>query len=74
MLLSSDKYKMHSHFYIFPFRCDKCGNTFVFEHGLLRYIDGYDFLDRLVEPEETMERYCSICSAEIIESERKENE
>jgi len=72
MLLSSNKYELHSHFYILPFRCDNCGNTFMFEHGLRRYVDGFDFLDRLVEPEETMERYCSICSMEIIESERKE--
>ena len=74
MLLFSNRRELHSHFFILPFKCDKCGNTFVFEHGLRRYCDGFDFLDRLVEPEETMERYCSICSMEIIESERKEND
>ena len=72
MLLSNDKYKLHSHFFILPFRCDNCGNTFMFEHGLRRYMTGSGWLERLVFPEESMARYCSICSMEIIESERKE--
>lgn len=71
MLLSCDKYKLHNHFFILPFRCDKCGNTFMFEHGLRRYIDGYDPIDRCIEPESAMERYCSICSVEFIEREKE---
>ena len=74
MLLSSDKYKLHSHFFILPFRCDNCGNTFVFEHGLRRYISGNWWIDRLMFPKDSMRRYCSICATEIIGSEREKNE
>lgn len=71
MLLMTDKHKFHSHFFILPFRCDKCGNTFMFEHGLRRYIEGNGWLERMIFPEDSMMRYCSICSVEIIEREEE---
>lgn len=71
MLIGINKCEYHPHFFIFPFRCDKCGNTFVFEHGLRRYLGGWSWVDRLEVPEKAMDRYCDICGIEVLEKKRK---
>lgn len=72
MLIGVDKHRLHSHFFILPFKCDKCGNTFMFEHGLRKVNEWDDFLDFILAPQVCQDRYCSICSVEVMaEEERK---
>lgn len=67
MLIGINKEKLHEHYFVLPFRCEKCGNLFMLERGLRRKNDYYDgLLDRL-EGYKKYEKYCGICSLEIAE-------
>ena len=68
MLIGENKEKLHEHYFVLPFRCDKCGNLFMLERGLRRKNDCYDgLLDRLEFGTKKYEKYCGICSVEIAE-------
>ena len=72
MLISTNKKRLHAHYFVLPFKCDKCGNTFMLEWGLRRKNDMYDnFSDYLVTGTKKYEKYCGICSQEI--SKKPEN-
>ena len=67
MLIGINKEKLHEHYFVLPFRCDKCGNLFMLERGLRRRDTSYEnFLDRL-DGIKKYEKYCEICSVEIAE-------
>ena len=64
MKIGNDKTKLHSHFFILPFKCSRCGNRFMLEYGLRQQIRNSDFLDNLFD--ERYYHYCGICSIEIM--------
>jgi hypothetical protein len=73
MLIGVNKEKLHEHFFVLPFRCEKCGNVFMLERGLRKTNSCYcDLLDRLDGIGKYV-KYCGICSQEIAkESENNE--
>ena len=71
MLIKSDETKLHEHFYIFPFKCDECGNWFMLEHGLIQKNDYYDCGDWFIYGYKKYKKYCDICSREIVKSNDK---
>jgi len=65
MLISTNKERLHAHYFVLPFKCERCGNTFMLEWGLRRKNDLYnDFSDRL-DGIRKYEKYCGICPQEI---------
>ena len=71
MLIGTNKEKLHEHFFVLPFRCEKCGNLFMFERGLRRKNEYYCcLLDRLGGGKK-YSKYCGICSVEIAEKEKR---
>lgn len=67
MLIGVNKEKLHEHYFVFPFRCEKCGNVFMLERGLRKRNPCYEtFLDSLDDIKK-YEKYCGICSQEITE-------
>lgn len=72
MLIGVNTEKLHEHYFVLPFRCEKCGNLFMLERGLRRRNEYYeDFLDR-ADGIKKYEKYCGICSQEI--AKKSENE
>ena len=66
MLIGVNKEKLHEHYFVLPFKCEKCGNVFMLERGLRRKNDSYDCLmDRLEWGIPKYIKYCGICSVEI---------
>lgn len=60
MLIGTNKEKFHEHYFVFPFKCEKCGNVFMLERGIRRKIfDRFDCCERY-------EKYCGICAQEVI--------
>lgn len=66
MLIGTNKEKLHAHYFVLPFKCEKCGNVFMLERGLRRKNDCYEnIFDRLAFGTKKYEKYCGICSVEI---------
>ncbi len=72
MLIGINKEKLHEHYFVLPFRCEKCGNVFMLERGLRRLNDNYDGLLDRFDGIGKYEKYCGICSQEI--AKKSENE
>ena len=70
MLIGTNKEKLHEHYFVLPFRCEKCGNLFMLERGLRRRNKHYDFLDWGLGIKK-YEKYCEICSVEIAKKEAR---
>ncbi len=71
MLIGTNKEKLHAHYFILPFRCEKCGNVFMLERGLRKINSCYcNPLDRL-DGNPKYIKYCGICSVEIAEKEAR---
>ena len=64
MLIGTNKEKLHEHFFVLPFRCEKCGNVFMLERGLRRENYRYEWFDWFFGVKK-YEKYCGICSQEI---------
>ena len=71
MLIGTNKEKLHEHFFVLPFRCEKCGNVFMLERGLRRKNGCYDGLLARLDGCKKYEKYCGICSQEIAKKEEK---
>lgn len=69
MKIGNDKTKLHPHFFIFPFKCDKCGNKFMLEYGLRQQIEDSDIFDNLFD--DRYRHYCGICSVDIMKEQRQ---
>ena len=73
MLIGINKEKLHEHYFVLPFKCEKCGNVFMLERGLRRKNDCYECIFDRFDGEKKYEKYCGICSQEIVkESENNE--
>ena len=71
MLIGTNKEKLHEHYFVFPFKCDNCGNVFMLERGLRKRDTCYDnILDRF-DGIKKYEKYCGICAQEIIKKEER---
>ena len=71
MLIGINKEKLHEHYFILPFRCEKCGNLFMFERGLRRRNGYYDCFLARFDGYKKYSKYCGICSQEIIKKEEE---
>lgn len=69
MLIGINKEKLHEHYFVFPFRCEKCGNLFMLERGLRRRDTCYTNIFDRFDGYKKYEKYCGICSMEIIKKE-----
>lgn len=66
MLIGTNTEKFHEHYFVLPFKCDKCGNVFMLERGLRRKSEYYDGLSDRFDGYKKYEKYCGICAQEII--------
>ena len=62
-------------FFILPFKCELCGNRFMFEHGykFRKDIRLYEFRGRYAKDFYKGEKVCDICSKEIVDGLKKGN-
>lgn len=64
---------LRDHYFIFPFKCDRCKNWFMLEHGCIRKHDAVSIieraLDRITGVNGSADVYCGLCSIDVIHTE-----